>query len=254
MESWFKKLMVVLVPYTVGGLMVAIAFGWSPAQYSSTQFAKWRASQAVNEYITSHPIRKLQIGAGPNSLKEWLNTDIEPAKDQVYLDATAPFPIPSNSFDYVFAEQLIEHVTLTDGQAMLRECHRILRDGGKIRIATPNLTTFAKLFIEKNESSHHYLRSQMQFVNTRRPDGAYLSTVPTPECEVLNMQMHFFGHRYLYDPDSLRAVLSAAGFQKVQLAEVGLSSDPALSGIDSHAKITGDELNRFVTMVVEASK
>jgi predicted SAM-dependent methyltransferase len=161
---------------------------------------------------------------------------------------------PRHSQGRLFAEQLIEHVTLAQGQGILRECHRILRDGGKIRIASPNLTTFAKLFTERDESSHHYLQLQMEFVNARRPDGAYLSTVPTPECEVLNMQMHFFGHRYLYDPDSLRAVLAAAGFQKVQMAEIGLSSDPALSGIDSHAKITGDELNRFVTMVVEASK
>jgi hypothetical protein len=81
-----------------------------------------------------------------------------------------------------------------------------------------------------------------------------LSTLPTPECEILNLEMHAFGHQYLYDPESLRAVLVHTGFQNVHMAEVELSSDPALSGIDSHAKVIGDELNRYVTMVFEASK
>jgi predicted SAM-dependent methyltransferase len=246
MDLGLKNLMLVLPPYALGCFITAVAFGWSPAHYGSTLLVKGRAGQAINEYISSHPVRKLQIGAGPNSLRGWLNTDIEPQKDQVYLDATATFPIPENSFDYVFAEQLIEHLTLAQGQAMLRECHRILRTGGKIRIATPNLTTFAKLFTEKNERSRRYLQLQIQ--------ATQLSSLPTPECEVLNMEMHFFGHSYLYDPDSLFAVLSTAGFRNVHMAEVDLSNDPALSGIDSHARIIGDELNRYVTMVVEATK
>ena len=129
---------------------------------------------------------------------------------------------------------------------MLRECHRILRTGGKIRIATPNLTTFARLFTEKNERSRRYFQLQIQ--------ATHVSSLPTPECEVLNMEMRFFGHSYLYDPDSLFAVLSTAGFQNVHMVEVDLSNDPVLSGIDSHARIIGDELNRYVTMVVEASK
>lgn len=246
MKSVLKSLILVLLPYSLGCLLTLIALGWSPAQYGSTLLAKVRASQSVQQYIASNSVRKLQIGAGTNFLRGWLNTDIEPRKDQVYLDATAAFPIPQNSFDYVFAEQLIEHLTLTQGQAMLRECHRILRAGGKIRIATPNLTTLARFFTGKNESDHRHLQLQIQ--------ATHLSTVPTPECEVLNMEMHFFGHSYLYDPDSLRAVLSAAGFQNVQIADVGLSSDPALSGIDSHGRVIGDELNRYITMVVEASK
>lgn len=246
MDSGLKNLMLVLPPYALGCFITAIAFGWSPAQYGSTLLAKGRAGKAVNEYIASHPVRKLQIGAGPNSLQGWLNTDIEPRKDQVYLDAAATFPIPANSFDYIFAEQLIEHLTLAQGQAMLRECHRILRNGGKIRIDTPNLTTYAKLFTEKNERSRRYLQLQIK--------ASHLSSIPTPECEILNMEMHYFGHNYLYDSDSLFAVLSIAGFQNVRIAEVDLSNDPALSGIDSHARIIGNELNRYETMVVEASK
>ena len=80
MDSGLKNLMLVLPPYALGCFITALACGWSPVQYGSTLLAKGRAGQAVNEYIAAHPVRKLQIGAGPNSLKGWLNTDIEPSK------------------------------------------------------------------------------------------------------------------------------------------------------------------------------
>jgi SAM-dependent methyltransferase len=153
-----RHLIFVLLPYGLGSLLTAFALGWSPVDYALTGFGNVRervrgsAKKAVDEYIASHPVRKLQIGAGPNSLPGWLNSDIEPQKDQIYLDAAAVYPIPSESFDYIFAEQLIEHLSLEQGQTMLREWRRILRPGGKIRIATPDLTTFAKLFTEEDRA------------------------------------------------------------------------------------------------------
>lgn len=250
-----KTLALVLLSFGCGCFLVLVAAGMSPVKDLRMRTVRGRAPQEIGTYIASHKVRKLQIGSGDNSLSGWLNTEIEPTKDQVYLDASTAFPIPSDSFDYIFAEQLIEHLTLDQGQGMLRECYRILRTGGKIRLATPNLTVLAKFFVDKNDSDRHYLGLQTKFEK--------LPSLPTPECNVMNREMHAYGHRYLYDADSLRAVLSAAGFQNVEMAEVSVSKDPALSGIDGHARAIAsfgaslkdaDEMNRHITMVVEASK
>ena len=53
----------------------------------------------------------------------------------VYMDATEPFPLPSQSFDAVHCEHVIEHVAYEAGMTMLRECRRVLRPGGVLRIA-----------------------------------------------------------------------------------------------------------------------
>jgi hypothetical protein len=90
------------------------------------------------------------------------------------------------------------------------------------------------LLAKKNERSRRYLELQIK--------ASHLSSIPTPECEILNMEMDYFGHNYLYDPDSLFAVLSTTGFKNVRIAEVDLSNDPALSGIDSHARIIGNSI------------
>jgi SAM-dependent methyltransferase len=62
------------------------------------------------------------------------------------LDASKTFEIPSESFDFVYSEHMIEHVSFEDGRNMLEECNRILRPFGVIRIVTPSISEQALSF------------------------------------------------------------------------------------------------------------
>jgi methyltransferase family protein len=42
-------------------------------------------------------------------------------EDILHLDATKPFGLPDNSFDFVFSEHMIEHISYIDAMSMLRE-------------------------------------------------------------------------------------------------------------------------------------
>ena len=54
----------------------------------------------ISSYMASNDVRKLHIGAGPNLIPGWLNTDLDPAyRSMVFMDATKPFPFPARSFD-----------------------------------------------------------------------------------------------------------------------------------------------------------
>ncbi len=111
-------------------------------------------SRAIRIYLNTHAVRKLHIGAGPNRLKGWLNTDYYACDRQplVPMNAARPFPLPDAAFDYVFSEHLIEHLSYLDGLAMLRKCHRVLKPGGRIRIATPSLEILLQLFTSKHNA------------------------------------------------------------------------------------------------------
>lgn len=45
----------------------------------------------------------------------------------------------SQKFDLIFCWEVIEHLTLNDGEVMIRGCENLLNPGGKMIISTPNI-------------------------------------------------------------------------------------------------------------------
>ena len=91
---------------------------------------------------------KLQIGCGTNLLDGWFNTGISLKECWygAYLDAGKPFPFSDSTFDYIFSEHLFEHLTYKQGLNMLKECYRVLKPGGVMRLATPDLRFLLGLY------------------------------------------------------------------------------------------------------------
>src|SRR5262245_47838140 len=104
-----------------------------------------RRRRLITEYLKTVRPRKLQLGCGENLLAGWLNSDSEPLDASViWIDARRRLPFDDSSFA-VFSEHMIEHIEYLDGQALLRECFRIVRPGGRLRIATPDLRFLVEL-------------------------------------------------------------------------------------------------------------
>lgn len=207
------------------------------------------AAQAFSAYQEAQPVRKLQLGAGTNLLDGWLNTDIVPSGPAVtFLDSTKRFPSDDAAFDYVFSEHHIEHISYAEGLLMLRECYRVLRPGGRIRIATPSLETLLGLFTaQPDDIQQRYIRF---ITDTFLPDIHTYSPV-----FVLNNAFRNWGHQFLYDRATLRQALEEVGFVEVTSWLPGESNDPHLCGIESHGDFIGDEaMSRFETMVLQGRR
>lgn len=219
---------------------------WFKHTYSKATWLCVR-SRAVERYLRTHQVPKLQIGAGPNTLIGWLNTDAVPTSREIlYLDATKPFPFKDSTFDYVFSEHLIEHLTYSEGLFMLRECYRVLKPGGRIRIATPDLETLIGLYAqEKSELQQRYINWIVDIFLTEI--GIYR------ESFVINAAFRRFGHQFIYDHGTLESAMEEVGFVDVISYAPGETDDEAFRGIESHGRAIGDEdINRFETMVLEA--
>ncbi|MFL6038116.1 MAG: class I SAM-dependent methyltransferase [Gaiellaceae bacterium] len=198
-----------------------------------------RRGRQIEQYLQTHDVRKLQLGAGDHPHPGWLNTDLHDYRrgdELVYLDVRKRFPLPDASFDLVFSEHVIEHLTYADGQHCLRECLRVLRPGGRIRIATPSLERLARLY-DGGELAERYVRWA---VDTLEPETA----APLPGV-VVNNFFRSWGHRFIYDPDTLGHALAAAGFVDIDERPVG--------ELERHLP-EQPELNAYETFVLEARR
>jgi predicted SAM-dependent methyltransferase len=203
----------------------------------------------IATHLQGHHLKKLQIGASNNVLEGWLNSDILVNHDAiVYLDATRRFPFKNDTFDYIMSEHTIEHVEYSAAQVMLRECFRVLKPGGRVRFATPDLSVLLALHSqEKTEPQVNYI------------DWSIARFMPeAKECKDVSVINNFFrawGHQFIYDAETLRHALSISGFREIRFYKPGVSEDTNLKNLESHGKeIESEEINQFETIVVEGRK
>jgi predicted SAM-dependent methyltransferase len=206
------------------------------------------AGGAIDAYIASHALRKLHLGAGSAGAADWLTTDADPRSEGVvYLDASAPFPIPEATFDYVYSEHMIEHLSWEAGLGVLRECLRVMKPGAAIRIATPDLAVLLGLYRERDAAAERYVRwiTDRALPGIGKYHGAF----------VINNAFRAWGHQFLYDGELLEIALRETGFVDIRRCAYGESADPNLRGIERHGRNIGDEaVAIFETMVYEAQR
>lgn len=198
---------------------------------------------------------KLHIGCGYCLLSGWLNTDIAPSSDEVmYMDVTKPLPFPDNTFEYVYAEHVLEHITFDALASALHEIFRVLKRDGVLRIAMPSLDFLMRLYGSPETSSHaRYLAWSIDAFASRTAKGVRVSP-KAKAAIVLNNFMHNWGHQFIHNDVLLENLLQCTGFVKVERCAVGQSRHGDLRGIERHDSQIPTWANEMETMVLEATK
>jgi len=81
-------------------------------------------------------MKKLNVGCGRDVKKGWVNLDMIKFKgiDVIHNLDKFPYPFKDNTFDEIFASQIIEH--LDHPQEFIEELWRISKDGAKVEVGT----------------------------------------------------------------------------------------------------------------------
>ncbi len=198
----------------------------------------------IRSYLAGTGEKKLVLGCGSSILQGWLNADFEPVSDEVvYLNVTVPFPFPDGVFECVFSEHMIEHISYADAQFMLRECLRVMKPGGRIRISTPNLQFLFDLYrSDKSPLQQEYIQWSANRWGAKEQDT-----------HIINFYVREWGHCFIYDEKALREALEEAGFTDLERCELNGSRWPALKNLENESRMQPGFL-KLETLTMEGTK
>ena len=159
--------------------------------------------------------KRLHLACGNNIMPGWVNIELEADANVFAWDLRQSFPIADGTIDYIFSEHFIEHISLEDGEALLRDCHRVLKSGGVIRLSTLDLA----FVVEK-----YRLGETNEWAN--------MGWLPATPCRMMNEVMRLWEHVFVFDRPELHALLKRAGFNTVLDANWRHSTYEALNGVE----------------------
>lgn len=117
-------------------------------QYVHRLLALLISSKIQTDKQTTTTPRLLNIGCGNRTHPAWTNIDKVPtSQDVTACNILGGLPYQSSSFNVVYHSHLLEHLAQEDGMRLMWECRRILKPGGIIRIAVPDLERLAQSYL-----------------------------------------------------------------------------------------------------------
>lgn len=178
-----------------------------------------RLAALVNELRSAGQEVLLHLGCGPRPKAGYINIDLVGARIDVALDLARGLPLPDGSVDGVFHEHVLEHLPTRVGYGFLRECRRVLRPGGVLRVVVPDAGACIDSYSGKISS-------------------AWADSEPV---KIMAIEKLFYEHQHvaMYDEEKLTALMRVAGFREVARRDYGES---ALSPVPDTEKRRGGSL------------
>jgi predicted SAM-dependent methyltransferase len=194
---------------------------------------------------------KLNIGCGTSGIDGWVNIDNSPTillsrlplGRQIFrtprwpravrrADVRKRIPFPDSSVLCIYSSHVFHHFTYGESQAVARECFRVLRPGGVLRIVVPDLGIWVRDYLADTAdpmASHRFVSRLLWTPNVR---------------DIVHAGAH---HKQMFDACSLVHRLQAAGFPAPEVSTFGSSRIAEIAEIELESR-------RSESLYVEATK
>jgi predicted SAM-dependent methyltransferase len=96
----------------------------------------------------------VNVGCGNRFHPNWINLDLVATGPGVLAhDLTRKWPLADASCEVVYHSHVLEHIRRPQVSFFMQECNRILKPGGVIRVAVPDLETICQLYLKNLEGA-----------------------------------------------------------------------------------------------------
>ena len=168
-------------------------------------------------------MRKLNWGCGPCTASGWINADLKDiAGVDLRCDIRTGLPFDAGSIDCIASIHMLQDLPYEDLAPALGELRRVLKPGGVLRIAVPDLDKALQAYLA-GDPTYFYVPD-----SDARSIGAKLIT-----------QITWYGSvRTPFTFDFLHESLTNAGFHAIERCDYGLTRSPYpdLPSLDNRAR------------------
>ena len=143
---------------------------------------------------------KIAVGCGTRFYGEdWYHLDITSHPNVDLIGYAHNIPLPDESVDLVYASHVLEYYDWDEAEnIVLPEWKRILKPGGKLRIAVPDFRSLATWYF------HDYY-----------PRTSFLEDIIGPLFGKMNGEEGVIYHKSTYDYEVLCKILDSCGFKNI---------------------------------------
>jgi SAM-dependent methyltransferase len=180
-------------------------------------------------YLKKHPIlERLAVKFISKERQASLN-EVDPLI--IFWDLRRGIPFDKDYFDAVYTSYFLEHLYPEEASALLKECFRVLKTGGIIRVVVPDLyklarqyiSTFSRLRECKIGYEHHAKSLEALFEQMVRQVPAGVVKQKKGFLRYLEKKIRKNAsatgetHKWMYDRYTLRHKLEEAGFGNIKV-------------------------------------
>jgi predicted SAM-dependent methyltransferase len=140
-------------------------------------------------------MKYLNLGCGSRFHPEFVNIDVaHPSPHVRAYDLTQGVPLPEDTFDLVYHSHLLEHFNREKALDFMKQCYRVLKLHGIIRVVVPDLEQIARTYLasldqvlqnnEEWEANYDWMMLELYDQTVRAQPGGtmleYLKQNPVP--------------------------------------------------------------------------
>ena len=151
-------------------------------------------------------------------------------------DARKKLPFDDESVDFIYSSHLIEHLRKEEAESVLKECFRILKRDGLIRLSVPDLQVMATSYLKEVKDIQNN-REKQEYL----PSERFLELLGMGEKTRTPFVLKIFSsgkHKWMYDQLSLTVLLTSCGFIDVLKRSYKVGEVPDIEFLDNRPEHT----------------
>ena len=160
-------------------------------------------------------------------------------------DVRRRLPFRDSSASTVYSSHLFEHLYFEESQQLMRECFRVLTEGGVLRVVVPDLRSIVLEYLGERQIGKPS-SSDAQLCPADRLNHRLLMRSPAPPMGNLFYRLYsswkdFHAHKWMYDADSLMHLMKSAGFTEVQQMPPHESRIESIEQVEDPSRVLNGE-------------